>query len=111
MEVSRQEHGPVTVIALVGELDSGTAPGAHENLRELVPDRGRVLLDLSRTSYLSSAGLRVLLLAYRDAESSGTRIVLTGLSAEISALMAATGFLAYFAVADSVSDGVQELGG
>jgi anti-sigma B factor antagonist len=60
---------------------------------------------------MSSAGLRVLLLAYRGAEWSGTRIVLTGLSPEVGAVMAATGFLAYFAVADSVADGIRELGG
>jgi anti-anti-sigma factor len=111
MEVSRQEQGPVTVISLVGELDSGTAPGVHEDLRGLVFDRARVLLDMSGTSYMSSAGLRVLLLVHRDADQTGARIVLTGLSPEVGAVMAATGFLEYFAVADSVEVGLRELGG
>ncbi len=59
------------------------------------------MLDFGKMTYMSSAGLRVLLLTHRRAEHSGGRIVLTRLSPEVREVMSATGFLDYFAVAGS----------
>jgi anti-sigma B factor antagonist len=39
----------------------------------------------------------------------GTRVMVSGISAEVRAVMAATGFLAFFSVADSVDEGVEVL--
>ncbi|HEY0500671.1 MAG TPA: STAS domain-containing protein [Kutzneria sp.] len=109
MELEKQMRGPVTVIALNGELDSTTAPRVQQGLDELVPVHGMVLLDLSRTTYMSSAGLRVLLLVYRLCQQMGTRVMVSGISDEVRAVMSATGFLAFFTVAGSVDEGVEVL--
>jgi anti-sigma B factor antagonist len=74
-----------------------------------VPGRGPVLLDLSRMSCLSGAGLRALLVICRQAERNGARLTLAGVPAEVRAIMAATGFLEFFAVADTVAAGVQAM--
>ena len=102
-------NGDVTVIALAGNLDSTTAPDLREHLGRLVAGRGPVLLDLSRMSCLSSAGLRVLVVICRQAERNGARLTLAGVPAEVRAVMAATGFLEFFAVADTVAAGVQAM--
>ncbi|PRX97095.1 STAS domain-containing protein [Allonocardiopsis opalescens] len=109
MQIERQTVGDVTVITLDGSLDSSTAPRARLDLEKLVPDGGRVLLDLSRTSYMSSAGLRVLLTIYRQSQRTGARVALTGVPPEMREIMAATGFLTFFSVSDTVQHGVQEL--
>jgi anti-sigma B factor antagonist len=109
MRVEKSVRGSVTVVALDGELDSVTASQVHTDLGDLVPDGGKVLLDLSRMSYLSSAGLRVLLLVYRQARAKGVRLALADVPAEVHAVMSATGFLEAFYVADSVEDGVEAL--
>ena len=109
MEVEKHMQGPVTVIALDGELDSRTAPKVHEQFGDLVPPNGLVLIDLSRTSYMSSAGLRVLLLVYRQAQRNGAKLALAGVPADMRAVMAATGFLSFFALVDSVPAGVDAL--
>jgi anti-sigma B factor antagonist len=109
MQLDKQDRGGVSVITLTGRLDSGSAPAVQDELSGLIPDRGLVLLDLSGLDYMSSAGLRVLLLAYRQAQRTGARLALAGLSAEVRSVMAATGFLDFFAVADTVDDGVEAL--
>ena|SRR5215470_6172089 len=101
--------GDVTVVALAGSLDSTTAPGLREYLGQLLPSRSPVLLDLSRLSCLSSAGLRVLLVICRQAERNGARLTLAGVPPEVHAVMAATGFLEFFAIADTVAAGVQAM--
>jgi anti-anti-sigma factor len=109
MQLAKYMQGDVTVIALDGRLDSGTAARVQQDLDALVPEGAPVLLDLSRVSYMSSAGLRVLLLVYRRAGDSGARIALAAVPRDAYEIMAATGFLDFFTVADSVADGVTAL--
>ena len=109
MELEKQMRGPVTVISLNGELDSTTSPRVQQGLDELIPLHGLVLLDLSRTTYMSSAGLRVLLLVYRLCQQVDTKVMVSGLASDVRAVMAATGFLSFFSVADSVDEGVEVL--
>jgi anti-sigma B factor antagonist len=107
MQLEKYMLSDVTVIALDGSLDSGTAPRVQEDLEELVPDDGLVLLDLSKMSYMSSAGLRVLLLVYRQAQRSGAHVALAAVPADVHEVLAATGFLDFFTVADSVEAAVE----
>lgn len=109
MRLWKEPRGGVTVISLDGQLDSETAPQVQQDLQALLPEEGLVVLDLSRTLYMSSAGLRVLLLIYRQARHGTVRLALTGLSPEVRAIMEATGFLGFFTVVESVEQGVEAL--
>ncbi|MER6944269.1 STAS domain-containing protein [Nonomuraea sp. NPDC000554] len=109
MEVRRSVRGGVTVIAMGGRLDSETAPRVQQELEALFPDEGLVVLDLSETTYMSSAGLRVLLLIYRQAQRSAARLALTGLPPDVREIMDATGFLGFFTVVESVEEAVEAL--
>jgi anti-sigma B factor antagonist len=109
MQLETHMDGDVTVIALVGGLDSAAGPDLREHLGQLVSGRGPVLLDLSQVPRVSGGGLRVLLVICRQAERNGARLALAGVPAEVCAVMAATGFLEFFAVADTVAAGVQGL--
>lgn len=109
MQLEKHMQGDVTVIALDGTLDSSTAPQVQQNLVELMQERAQILLDLSRMSFMSSAGLRVLLLVYRHAEQIGSRLALASVPSDTYDVMSATGFLDFFTVAKTVDDGVAEL--
>lgn len=103
MRLTRHTDGDSTVITLDGSLDSGTAAGVQADLEELVPDAGTAVLDLRKMTYMSSAGLRVLLLAHRRAQQGGARIVLTGLAPDVREVMSATGFLDFFEVEEAAT--------
>lgn len=109
MELKKHMLGDVTVISIDGSLDSSTAPGVHDDLELLLPDKGTTVFDLNKMSYMSSAGLRVLLLAYRRASRSGARVVLARVPPEVREIMSTTGFLDFFAVTDSVEESVEAL--
>jgi anti-anti-sigma factor len=102
MELSKYLRDGVTVIGLDGDLDSGTAPRTQGGLEELLPDNGTAVLDLSGMSYMSSAGLRVLLLAHRQAKRTGVSLMLAGIPDGVRQTMSATGFLEFFVCLDSV---------
>jgi anti-sigma B factor antagonist len=110
VEVTTSTVAGVTVVALRGDLDSATAPGVQERLRGLLPTTPALLLDLTRVPYMSSAGLRTMLLLYRQAQCLSTAVGLVGVSPDLQAMMAATGFLRFFRIEPTVAEGVAALG-
>jgi anti-sigma B factor antagonist len=102
MEISTSSMGSVVVATLTGDLDSRSAPGAQDDLTALLTDHGRLVVDLTAVPYMSSAGLRTMLLLYRQAQRCDCRVALVGLSGELRTVMDSTGFLDFFVVDDSV---------
>ncbi len=107
VSVSAVQHA--SVVTMSGELDGGSAPQAQEKIMALAEPQARVLLDMTGVSYMSSAGLRMLLLAYRTISAGGGRIALVGLSEELRDTMSMTGFLEFFACCDTVDAGLGAL--
>jgi anti-sigma B factor antagonist len=109
MEVSVRTLQGITVVALTGELTSKTAADAQQLILAQAQPEGKMLLDMSGVPYMSSAGLRVLLVVYRAVSGKGGRAVLVGLSEDLKNTMSVTGFLDFFAHRDSLEAGVAEL--
>lgn len=78
------EDNEVVILEVEGEIDAHTARQLERALNELL-DQGhpRLVLDASRMSFISSAGLRVVLYAYRQASQRGGLLRLCGLNAQV----------------------------
>lgn len=63
--------GDETVLAIVGELDSGTAPELRDVLRNETTTRRLVVLDLTKTVLMDSTAMAVLVGAIADAKATG----------------------------------------
>jgi anti-sigma B factor antagonist len=105
--VSKQQHADV--VTLVGELDGNSAPVAQERILSLAQPEARIVLDMSGVTYMSSAGLRMLLLAYRTTTGNGGKVMLAGLSDDLKDTMSMTGFLEFFGRCGSVDEGLEAL--
>ena len=104
-----EQKGKVTIIEMAGELDSVSSPEAQDQILPLVRRDCKILLDMGNVSYMSSAGLRTLLLLYRQIEQNIGDVVITGLGEEVRDVMAITGFLDFFHTADDRETGLQLL--
>jgi len=111
MEVQITTVGDITVVAIEGELDGKTAPVAQNEVLPLAQTGCKLLIDMSKVPYMSSAGLRMMLLVYRQVTASDGQSVLVGLSEEIEDTMEVTGFLDYFETRDTYEAGLEALGG
>ncbi len=109
MEISAETLATATLVTLSGELDGKTAPQAQAQIVPLCQPGRNLLLDMSAVAYMSSAGLRLLLLLHRQLSSVQGQMVLVGLSEELQDTMAATGFLAYFTTAPTREAGLAAL--
>lgn len=108
MDVQVKPYGDATVVEASGDVDGSTAPELQEQVLAVAQPGCRLLLDLSQVSYMSSAGLRVMLLLHRQVSGKG-KVVLVGLNEEIKSTMSATGFLKFFTTADSLDEGKASL--
>jgi anti-anti-sigma factor len=83
----------IRVVRPQGRLDSTTSPGLEKALLEHIEggDR-RLLLDLADLGYISSMGLRVVLLAAKRMRAAGGKFALCSLNANISEVFEISGF-------------------
>jgi anti-sigma B factor antagonist len=109
MQINVRTVDEVTVVDLEGEIDANTAAVAQETILPLAGDARKLLLEMTRVTYMSSAGLRLLLATYRRVSGSGGHIVLVGLSDELRDTMSMTGFLDFFATQRTIEDALTAL--
>jgi len=68
------------VLALTGEIDLHVSPTVTESLNAIAEEKpDRIVIDLSRATYIDSAGLAALILAMQNVEAYGGRFFLTGM--------------------------------
>lgn len=93
MDIVRDKDGDVAVFRLSGRFDSNAAATAEAELG-IGGDGGtmRVAMDLSGLDYISSAGLRVLLVTARKIQQASGKLALFGLKTEVRQVFAVSGF-------------------
>lgn len=96
MEVNIETKKDIVYITIQGSVDSNTAGNLQAQIMEKLSDAHKVIMDLSAVDYLSSAGLRVLLMLYRQLNGNGGKVLLVGVSDEICDIMSMTGFINFF---------------
>ncbi|HUB95571.1 MAG TPA: STAS domain-containing protein [Stellaceae bacterium] len=72
------DDGAATVLEVTGRLEIGTLAIAREKFAEIVAGGGPVVLDLGHLTYLSSAGLRLIIIALKQAQANRQPFVIAG---------------------------------
>jgi anti-anti-sigma factor len=110
MNIIEKRKGHITVVALIGELNATAGPDAQYKLLQFVQEGKKfMVLDLSQTSYLASAGMRVLLMLSKRIEATDGRLFLAGMSTIIRDILDVSGFLTYFKTFDTMDEAVAAL--
>lgn len=103
-DLETQAPASVTLITLVGDIDGSTAPGVQADILAAAAPDIKMILEMTQVSYMSSAGLRVLLAVYRQATAQNGQVVLVGLIEDIKDTMSVTGFLDFFTTTDTLDE-------
>lgn len=75
MEIRKTAQGSTLTVALEGRLDTTTAPQLEAELKRSWDGVTELILDFQALDYLSSAGLRVILLAQKVMNRQGSMVV------------------------------------
>jgi anti-sigma B factor antagonist len=102
------DQGIVTVM-LPSHVDSSTAPAVERTMVEAVRPSAKVIVDGSRVTYMSAAGVRALASALREAEAQQAHIVFCRFSGPAADCLVVSGFSQLLDIAQSVEEAMSRL--
>ena len=91
MTIKASRKDDQLTLALEGRLDTTTAPQLEAQLQKELPGTAKLTLDFAGLEYISSAGLRVLLMAQKVMNKQGT-MAICNVNDTISEVFEITGF-------------------
>lgn len=75
MTISKNQQGNALELALSGRLDTTTAPQLEAEIQQIPGSVTDLTFDFAQLEYISSAGLRTLLVAQKLMNKQGTMVV------------------------------------
>ncbi|MDF1485555.1 STAS domain-containing protein [Ramlibacter sp. H39-3-26] len=110
MNLEQERRDDVLILRPRGRLDSSSSPELERVVVEQI-DTGiqRLVFDLSALDYISSAGLRVVLLAGKKLRASKGKLVLVGLRDMVREVFDMSGFLSLFTVTATLDEGLAKV--
>jgi anti-anti-sigma factor len=97
MDITEQKSASATVLQFSGRLDGTNSATTDTKLADAVSRSPALILDLASLDYISSAGLRVLLKAAKQAQTAKQKLVLAGLQPAVKQVFEISGFSTLFA--------------
>lgn len=94
--VHTYEAEGATVVACIGKLTFENAPSLKDEVKPLIPERKRIVLDLREVPQIDSAGLGTVVGLYVSGRTRGCRIEIINASQQVSELFSMTNLLSLF---------------
>jgi anti-sigma B factor antagonist len=110
MEITETKNRGLLIMNLKGRLDAHTSKTFEDRLIPAIDEGSKkILVDFSQLDYISSAGLRVLLLAARKLSDAGGRIALCSLKPSIKTVFDIAGFSSVFPIFATQQEAVTDV--
>jgi anti-anti-sigma factor len=108
MDLSPQRFADTVVVTPAGRIDQATVAefetALAPHIERCAPDKDRVVLDLAKLEFISSAGLRVLMLASKQAKAQKGTIVVSGLQPLVQEIFQITRFTLIFTITPTLRE-------
>jgi anti-anti-sigma factor len=110
MEITEHRPADVVTLSLSGKLDTNTAKAFQDQiLARIESGERRIVGDLEQLGDISSAGLRVIMLAGQRLSSVNGKVVLCSLKHPIREVFDIAGFVSIFSIYGSHDDATKAL--
>jgi anti-sigma B factor antagonist len=110
LEISEQREGDIIVLGPVGRINNDTSPQFQTRLLGCVGSPGAaVLVDLGGVDYISSAGLRALMMASKQSKASNGRLAVAGLTPVVKEIFTISRFSYVVTVFETIADALAAL--
>ena len=97
MNITISKTGETNVVQIAGRLDTTNYGELEHHLSSLTErNEYRILLDLEKLEYISSSGLRILLMFLKKIKAANGRFMLCSLTPEIREIFEISGFINIF---------------
>jgi anti-sigma B factor antagonist len=96
MEINEIVKGNYTLLNVNGRLDSTTATDFEKSLMNLIDLQKENVVCFKELKYISSSGLRVLLVAAKKLSTTGRKLTITAMQDHIKEVFDISGFTGLF---------------
>ncbi len=107
--LTSQDYADCRLVSVSGRVDHTNFQRFQDDLSDLartVPAQGGMVVDLGKLEFITSAGLRALLLTEKSVSESGAKLVITGIGGVVKEVFRISKFDALLSVADSADEAV-----
>ena len=110
MNIEKRINGEVIIVEISGILDTGTSPRAQEAIDKYLEDgKNKMVINIGKTEYMSSSGLRVLLATAKKLWSIDGKFRICQPNKIVSDILDTSGFSVIMEVMDSEEEALQGL--
>ncbi|MBM6924816.1 STAS domain-containing protein [Pseudoflavonifractor phocaeensis] len=92
MTINTKREGSQVTLSIEGRVDTNTSPQLQSKILEAFRSAKDVVLDFQKVPYISSAGLRALLIGQKTAASKRASMVLINVSPGVMQVLETVGF-------------------
>lgn len=92
MEVIITKEANVDIVKIIGRLDTMTATSLEKEITPLFVTGADVVFDFAELSYISSSGLRVVLMAHKKLTAASGKLTIKNMVPAIKSVFDITGF-------------------
>ncbi|MEJ0016156.1 MAG: STAS domain-containing protein [Acetobacteraceae bacterium] len=111
MEITSRIDGDLVHLNVAGSIDASTSPDVEQAVHAaLGGGRRRLIFDMRQVDYISSAGLRALLVAAKKAKAAGGGVAVFGAQADVQEVFSISGFGKIVPIAASDAEAREKLG-
>lgn len=98
MQMERKREGAVETVALEGRLDTVSSATAQKELEENLDGVKELVLELAKLEYVSSAGLRLLVLLHKTLSARGGTMTLRNVTPAVMDVLTMTGLAEFLSI-------------
>ena len=113
MEIATSQDDSIRVLKLTGRLDQASADNFHQalipHLNDCSANGKPLLLDFSGVEYISSVGLRVMILAAKQVKAQNGRVAIANLTPIVAEVFQIGRFNLVFQVFQNIEDALKFL--
>jgi len=110
MDIESEQVGDVCVVTAHGRLDGIYSSAFANRVGELITGaHPKILIDFSDVDFVTSAGLRAVLLVMRKAKASGGAFALCGVNDPVREVLDVSGFAEVFSLHPGRAEGIAAL--
>ena len=108
MELKISKIGEVVTIILEGRIDANVAPDIEQKALSLISEGScELVADLSNVLFISSAGLRALITALKEAKRKKGDLRLAGVKGMVMEVFDITGFSSIFKIYENAEESIK----
>ncbi|MBM4328079.1 MAG: STAS domain-containing protein [Deltaproteobacteria bacterium] len=105
MDITLNKSGQLAIVLVGGRMDTLSAPEFEKKMQEWIGQgETRFVVDFHNLDYISSAGLRSLMVVAKDARARGGELVCCALKGVVKQVFDVSGFSALLPVYGSMDD-------